>query len=574
MNIDLELKSKELKDLVSQFETPKFIGEISSMMQFISAENPTESLKGLSSPLRQLYYLAGLNLTSTVLPSTPLRPQFTQEEWDKMKELINEIENGYEQLFFPQTEDEVDEEWTMRRMIAMPTFLNYFNQGPLNYEEQVIERVIEYFTPFNSEIKTQFGIDINDFIKIYTYIDSLPNKFLDEKINRKDGQSWEEFAQSMIEKGLRPEEWNDHMPSHFKELFQFMYDKGAMHRFTIQQLTEVFGAEKSNLFLNALVCSRSESPFLYYTEANILHSKPIFKVNDSEFQSIELKQIIHAIFNIFFEFCTANNSLKDKFYAVRGDKLEEKIENVIQKYFNNKATVYKSYYTTDGNEQDLLFLIDGSVALIVEAKASKRKEPRRDPDKAYPLILSNFDEVIQKGYDQAYRVKNKFLSKEILKLYSDQQLTKHIADINTKKYYHVFSIIVTLDRFGQIQTDLSELLEIWDNDEFPLSICIDDLEIFLLTLSKLKKNKSELVLFLHLREKLHQKLICSDELEICGGFINKKITYKTALQDKIIALTPDLSGVFDEHYHKGGIGFTNEKNMIFKTDSKYHIIGR
>lgn len=574
MKIDLEQKSKELKELVSQFETTMFLGEISSMMQFISVENPPQSLKELSSPLRQLYYLAGLNLTSTVNPLTPLRPQFTKEEWDKMKELINEIELGYQEFFYPETEDEVDEEWKMRRMIAMPTFLNYFNQGPLNYEEQVIERVIEYFTPFNSEIKAQFGIEVNDFIDIYTFIDTLPNKFLDEKINRKDGQSWEDFAQSMIDKGLRPDEWNDHMPSHFKELFQFMYDKGKMHRFNIQQLIEIFGADKANSFLNALACNRSESPFLYYTEANILHSKPIFKANDNEFQSIELKQIIHAIFNILFEFCTTTNSLKDKFYAVRGDKLEEKIEHVFQKYYNNKATVYKSYYTTDGNEQDLLFLIDGGVALIVEAKASKRKEPRRDPDKAYPLILSNFDEVIQKGYDQAYRVKSKFLNREVLKLYSDQQLTKHIADINTKKYYHVFSIIVTLERFGQIQTDLSELLEIWDNDEFPLSICIDDLEIFLLTLTKLKRNKSELVQFLHLREKLHEKLICSDELEICGGFINKKITYKIASQNNILALTPDLSGVFDDHYHKGGIGFTNEKNMNLKTDSKYHIIGK
>lgn len=573
MNISLEQKSKELKKMVSQFETKAFLGEISSLMKFISAENPLQLLKGLSSPLRQLYYLAGLNLTSASDPSQPLRSQFTQEEWDKMKKLIIEIEFGYQEFFYPKTEEEVDEEWKMRRMIAMPTFLNYFNQGPLNYEEQVIERVIEYFTPFNSEIKCQFGLDVNEFIEIYTFIDALPNKFLNEKINRKDGQSWEDFAQSMIVKGLRPDEWNDHLPGHFKELFQFMNDKGRMHRFNIQQLTEIFGEDKSNGFLNALTCNRSEDSFLYYTESNPLHYKPIFRINDNEFQSIELKQIIHAIFNIFFDFCTAKNSLKEKFYAVRGDKLEEKIERVFQKYYNNKATVYKSYYTTDGNEQDLLFLIDGGVALIVEAKASKRKEPRRDPDKAYPLILDNFEEVIQKGYDQAYRVKSKFLDKETLKLYSDQQLTKHLADINTKKYPNVFSIIVTLERFGHIQTDLSMLLEVWDNDQLPFSVCIDDLEVFLLTLNKLKRKKSELVQFLYLREKLHEKLICSDELEICGGFLEKKITYKSASQKNIIALTPDLSGIFDDHYHRGGIGFENEKNMNFKTDGKYHILG-
>lgn len=397
---------------------------------------------------------------------------------------------------------------------------------------------------------------------------------MDEKINRKDGQqSWEEFAQSMIEKGIKPDQWNEHMPDHFKELFQFIYDQGKMQRFSFNQISEVYGSDKTKMFFKTLTCEHLVSDFQYYTEANILHSKPIFKVSEFEYQCIETKQVIHAIFNTFFEFCTNDNTLKDKFYAVRGDKLEDKIERVFQKFFNNKATVYRAYYTIDGHEQDLLFLIDG-FALIVEANASKRKEPRRDPDKAYPLILSNFDEVIQKGYDQAYRVKDKFLAKGILKLYKDQQLTKHMADINTKKFYHVFSVIVTLERFGQLQTDLSELLEIWDNDEFPWSICIDDLEVFLLALIKLKKNKLDFIQFLHLRDKLHQNIICSDELEICGAFLNKKIDYKVASQDKILALTPDLSKIFDNLYHKGGIGFANEKNMHLKTDKKYHIIGQ
>lgn len=156
MEIDLGQKSKELKDLVAQFETSMFLGAIGSMIQFISTEKPLESLKGLSSPLRQLYYVAALNLTSNVNPDIPLRAQFTQEEWDKIKELLIEIEIGYQQFFYPKTEDEVDENWILKRKIAMPSFLSYFNQGPLNYEEQVIERVIDYFTPFNQEIKKTF----------------------------------------------------------------------------------------------------------------------------------------------------------------------------------------------------------------------------------------------------------------------------------------------------------------------------------------------------------------------------------------------------------------------------------
>ena len=214
------------------------------------------------------------------------------------------------------------------------------------------------------------------------------------------------------------------------------------------------------------------------------------------------------------------------------------------------------------------------MALIVEAKASKRDEPRREPDKAYPLILSNFEETIQKGYDQAYRVKSKFISKEPLNIYSDVQLKKHVIDIRTKNYHSAFSIIVTLERFGQIQTDLSGLLEIYDNDEFPWSVCIDDLEIFLLQLEKLGKNKSHLMSFLTQREKLHGKLITADELEVCGAFINERITAKELNSDTtVLALTPDLTDIFDQTYQTKGLGFENEKNLEIKTSGKYLPIG-
>lgn len=572
MSIDLTQKSQELKDFVSQFETTMFLGDISSLMQFIRFDSPTNSLKGLSSPQRQLLYLAGLNVTSEI-PAAGLKAQYSDEDLEHMKVLLNEIENGYTEFFYPKPADVVDEDWKMRRMIAMPTFLGYFNHGLLNYEEQIIERVQEYFTPFNEEIKNHFKLEVQDFINIYNYIDKLPNEFLNQKINKKEGQqTWEEFCDEMKEKDLMPWEWQEHLPQHFQDLFGWMYDKGKMYRYSKQQLVDNFGIDKADAFLNTFTSKREKTNFLYYTESNIIHSRPIFKVSDDEFQLVEAHQLIQAVYNALFEFCT-QAAFREKFYAVRGKKLEIKIENVFQRFFKGKAFVYKSFFTQDGHEQDLLFLIDG-MALIVEAKASKRDEPRREPDKAYPLILSNFEETIQKGYDQAYRVKSKFISKETLNIYSDEKLKKHVIDIRTKNYHSAFSIIVTLERFGQIQTDLSSLLEIYDDDEFPWSVCIDDLEIFLLQLEKLGKNKSQLMAFLNLREKLHGKLITADELEVCGAFINEKITTKELNSDAtVFALTPDLTDIFDQTYQTKGLGFENEKNLEIKTSGKYLPIG-
>jgi len=207
MDIDLTAKSKELKEYVSQFETTMFLGDISALIKFIGYR-PIESLENLSSPSRQLFYIAALNVSSPNDGENHLKTHYSDDEFDHIKKLLNEIEDGYNQLFYPKPGDNIDEAWVMRREIAMPSFLMYFNQGLLNYEEQIIERVIKYFTPFNDKIKEQFGLEVSDFVEIYNFIDSLPNKYLIDNVNRKDGQqTWKEFCEEMKEKEIPPWEW-------------------------------------------------------------------------------------------------------------------------------------------------------------------------------------------------------------------------------------------------------------------------------------------------------------------------------------------------------------------------------
>lgn len=573
MQVDLESKSKELKAFVSKYDTSMFLGHISSKIYYISSENPIAELKGLSSPLRQLYYVAALNVTSCPDSSTQLVSQFSPEEWEYIKQLLNEIEKGYYQLFYPKNEEEVDEVWINKRKVAMPTFLNYFNQGPLNFEEQVIERIEEYFQPFEKEIQHHFGITIGDFLDIYNFIHELGHNFLNNTIKPKNGEpTWEEFAEEMFEKGIMPPDWNNYLPDHFKNLFEFVYDKGKMFRFKKDQLIDRFGTTKAECFLNALVIDRQESNFLYYTEPNILQSNPIFRVREGEYQAIQTSQTVNAIYNKLAQFCTKNSNLNERFYATRGKKLEEKIEQIFQRFFKNKSFVHRGFYTEEGNEQDLLFLING-VALIVEAKASKRDEPRRDPDKAYPLILVNFNETIQKGYDQAYRVKEKFINREPLKVYLDQKLKKHVVDVKTKNYHSAFSIIVTLERFGQIQTDLSELLETYDDDEQPWSVCIDDLEVFLLALERQGRKLKDLIQFLKIREKIHGSLITQDELDICGGFLNGKIDRRAMNLEEVFFLKPNYADIFDKLYEEG-LGFNNERQLERKKSNNFLKYGR
>ena len=62
--MSLESKSKELKDLVSTYDTQWFLGDLSGLMKNIAEGRAKDQLGKLSSPLRQLYFLGGLLVSS------------------------------------------------------------------------------------------------------------------------------------------------------------------------------------------------------------------------------------------------------------------------------------------------------------------------------------------------------------------------------------------------------------------------------------------------------------------------------------------------------------------------------
>ena len=130
-----------------------------------------------------------------------------------------------------------------------------------------------------------------------------------------------------------------------------------------------------------------------------------------------------------------------------------------------------------------------------------------------------------------------------------------------------FYIIVNQESFGQIQVDLSMFLEVGNEENYPWAVRFDDLEVFLLTLIARKKKPQFFVDFLIMREYLHGYIICSDEGEICGGYITRALTQDLAESDGIITTAPDLASVFDEQYRKG-MGFKNEKHWKEKHDGK------
>jgi hypothetical protein len=566
--MSLEAKSQELKDLASTLDTQWFLGDLSRLFKSIGKERAQDQLGALSSPLRQLYFLGGLLISSD--NANGKDTQYTRKKWDKIVQLLNEIEREYDKLFFPKPDEEIDEEWKKIRQVAMPSFLSYFNQGPLNFEEQTISWVNEFYSHLDATIEATTGVKTIDFIQFYNNIDDLVQRKFQGFGIRKDlfQDNW--LAYTKIHMGV-----SDEVPDFMKEMseqnrpmYTFMADHGIINRFKPEDLvSDELPIEKINIIVPLLTCIRRQNDFLYYTStrpSNPLYEFPIIDIGDDLFQVFEVKQVIHTIDNLLERICSKNTKAQDKLINKKGKLLEARIINLFKIYFKKDYKCFVGYYV-DGCEQDILFLWK-NYAFIIEAKGYNLREPLRDPNKAFVRIKDDFKASIGYGFTQTKRVERKFDDQVPLRI--EDKDGNLIEEIDTTKYQkNNFSVIVNINSFGQIQNDLSTLLEIDEDDVYPWVVKLDDLEVFFLTMIAIKKRPQAFINYLLLREELHGKLICSDELELCGGYLIGSITEKTIEKEKKIITTPQLAVIFDEQYSRG-MGFDNEKLLVEKKSGK------
>ncbi|CAL2103802.1 conserved protein of unknown function [Tenacibaculum sp. 190130A14a] len=567
--MSLEAKSQELKDLVSTYDTQWFLGDLSGLMKSIASGRAQDQLGQLSSPMRQLYFLGGLVVSSD--NSNGIDIQYTPEKWNKIVELLNQIEREYDKLFFPKPDEEIDEEWKKIRQVAMPSFLSYFNQGPLNYEEQTINWVSDLYSQLDDTIEVESGVKTEDFIQFYNNLDDLVQRKFQGFGTRKDLFQEEWLTYTKIQMGVVDEapDFIKEMGEQNRPIYTFVADHGIINRFKSEDLvSNELSIEKINIILSLLTCKRKQSDFLYYTStrpSNPLYEFPIVDIGEEIFQVFEVKQVIHAIDDLLERICSKNSRAKDKLIDKKGKLLENRIVNLFKKFFKKDYKCFEGYYV-DGCEQDILFLWK-NYAFIIEAKGYNLREPMRDPNKAFVKIKDDFKACIGYGHTQTKRVEQKFIDQVPLKI--EDKNGNLIEEIDTTQYEeNDFSIIVNINSFGQIQNDLSTLLEIEEDGIYPWVIKLDDLETFFLTMIAKKKRPQDFINYLYLREELHGKLICSDELEVCGGYLNGVLTEKKIEKADRIVTTPDLPEIFDKQYNKG-MGFDNEKLLAEKKSGKY-----
>jgi hypothetical protein len=576
----LESIARKLKEKVGEYEPVLFARKMTTLINGITLPWNTSLMRGLVSPFRQLFYLFNLNATSPL--NTTYRTDFNENtDWPELVAMLIEMEdihrNEYGELkpFAKELFAELDaEEVFRRRQIGSSTYTAFFHVGPLHYEEQAIEKIVELFRNFNTELGDQFGWDSTDILAFYDCLDGLRQTKQDRAFLKQPRKelSKEEFAENVMASMKGGSTFQEAMMNASPMptgMFEYVADPSSVNTFTLSDLE---GCSRSlvELLLKELTISRNEvESFLFFSQPNQLYKNPIYDLNDGQYMIIDHRVLLSAMSMFLQQKCGEIIKKKNRITVARDKYLERKVEEIFTGFYqlDPQAKIFPSYFIEKGGSERDLLILSKDTALIVEAKAGKVREPMYDPDKAYTGIWYDFKETIDYGYTQTYSVKKKFLEKQPFEIYDDKKNTIQIIDPSL--YKNIFSIIVTYNKFGHVECDLQLMLDLYDeDDQFPWAVCVDDLEIFILAMQKLKFSSSDFNRFLRQRENMHGNLIVNDEGQVTGHFLKHK---RFMSPRGTCRFSPDDDYIYDSLYSTG-LGFKNERGLARKQDLRFRKI--
>ena len=523
-------------------------------------------------------YTAGLYLIDFYysIPNRTGTISLTMDKWHRITKLIDDQEMLYLVNIGFSDECFASKEHQGKAMITLGSFIEWYYNPDFCYDEQIRNRILINFSPYNQLIIDNFGFSVDDAIAFTMHTNRLMNqKYTKYMLGialagliKMHPKKWHELTSMYTELGIKPEDWKKQ--PELKDIAKSInMDTSEILCHSIDDLTNVpnINYESVQSLLKFLLYDKEklEKKTTYYSNSRVISNYPLIQHGKNIYYLTD-KFIWEALYKRLHDFLSNHVGIK---YKQKCDKnLEKYVLNLFKKIFGNNKTKYFHNYSIDKiSEQDIL-IIYGNACIIVEIKDYKYREPFRDPTKGYTRIKDDFFKAIQYGYKQCRRVEQQLCNQDIVNIY-DCDSKEILYQINTNKIEEIYSIVVTNNRYGHIQTNLAEFLQKEDDDDYPWSVCVDDLEIFILLLWKCFKKISafRFIEFLKHRRNYHGHLICFDELEICGLYLCEREQFKRLATDENIFATDSAMGsIFDAHYAVG-LGFQDEINIDVKANN-------
>ena len=528
----------------------------------------------LQSPMRQTLYL--LDVYYSISDREEL-VEMDNERWERIALLLDEIEMTYFiNIGFPNNGDLFHDHRDEQVGVALATFMGYFGNALMSYEEQTHDRIIRYLKPYDSYIQSHYGFTVDEALLFILHIRKLNNEKLNDTIKSftapysfyiSHPEEWGKLTQKFIDRGVTdPHDWMD-QPELNGMLNIFATNPGEIHIHSrdvlldvdidgdvLQRLLEFFSYDKQAI----------QGKTVYYAGKHHSESHPLIQLDDRYLCPIN-KFLLEGMFYRIDDDLMRDQELGQKYKQDKDKAFEKKVEELFRYFFPPKTKIFANYSVDGVAENDLLVVI-GDTCIVVEIKNCGFREPFRDPIKSFPRIKRDYSNAIQLGYEQCKRVEEVLLSGNDVDILDASNMKKVLYHLRSKNIRAVWSIVVTDFKYGMIQTDLASLLDKDEDSLYPWSVCVDDIEAFFLLMRKMLKGiaSHRFVEFLEYRERLHGHVLCSDELEICGWYLNDREQFKgCADMESSINTTPNMGTIFDAYY-RVGLGFKNEFDLAYK----------
>ena len=240
----------------------------------------------------------------------------------------------------------------------------------------------------------------------------------------------------------------------------------------------------------------------------------------------------------------------DNFIKSRGDAVEEKTIHLFSQLFPG-AIFYKKVCEKPGNFEHDIVIDYKEYYFIVEVKASKLRMPLYNPEKSAIRVKDHFFSEVGIGYayKQCIELKKRFDKKVNLALFIDKNKSFVFKPKNK-----IVPIIVTLENFGAIQINYSDLLIPESGQPYAWSINIPDLENIIEINKYLSKGPSSFIDYISFRLKHFKEIKASDELEILELFYKNKI--KGLKKDTTYFIEPSGKSLIDKiYFEKNGVPY-------------------
>ena len=556
----------DIKNLLRPIKERSIMLHILSALASIAYRDESDLLEGVASPMRQLPYLIDLYYATE---NKTNREDITDDIWKSLTILLNEVEMSY--FFTISGYDDQGHEALKEKSVSLATFIQSYSNPRYAYDEQVLERIQRHFAPFEGIILKEFGFTPDEIVEFLIHVEHLYNQKLTDCAKQwatytSDRYQWRELTESFVARGIHPEEWGNQ--PELRNLVEFRKEIGIVF---LQSTTNMYGIsmphDKIDAMLAFLTYRKNQvgQKCAYYTEYLEYTERPFIQLGNDYLCPIT-KFSAEAVYDRLNEFMLAGKK-KDKYVAAKAKDVEKKVVEVLDKLFAGKGEKFTGYALEPNTEQDILYVYDG-YCFIVEVKDYALRSPHINPYQSYTRINDDFKRSIQKGFEQCRRVEKALMGNEDVTIYDSPKCNKIAGVIKSEDVKDCFTIIVTRDTYALIQTDLSNLLQKDEDVHYPWSVSIDDLEVMILLLKKLKGDKAADAFseYLDFRERYHGHLLCFDELELGGFyFVNKKDFMRCADDESPLVTNTKMSQILDAHY-ACGLGFDNELNMDVKKE--------